>query len=369
QPVIIYDPTTGLPFNNNTISSGIAPQSTALLNYEGTAPGGGSGTNQYLWNCPSSPPKTNTNCSAIPNYFYSTLSNSNRQTLTVRGDYNMSQRSQLSFRYSSGNENSISTGRLGAGSKLITQDYQYMGSNTYTFSPTVVNELRFGYSHFFNSQGLLSAFTNDVVDKLGIPGLAGGDPSTWGIPDMSFGSNTGSGQINGVSGSSAASATFGTTPSIYAGIGDAGGDGPYVINDPIWQIIDNVTWVKGKHSLRLGFEYNRQTFNQLGNQFSRGQFNSQPLTTSKLNGSVLQGGDSLADFLLGNLRQSTVAVAVADANYVRNVESAYVDDTYKITPKLTISAGLRYELTPPWNDTFGNNFNTLIPVFPKLGDI
>jgi len=370
QPVTIYNPATGLPFANNTIpSASIASQSTALLNYEGTAPGGGSGTNQYQWNCPlnANPSATgaNKNCSAIPNYFFRTLSNVNRQSMTVRGDYNMSQKSQLSFRYSGGVEDQISTGRLGAGSKLVTNYYQYMGSNTYTFSPAVVNEVRFGYSHFFNSQGLLSAFTNDVVDKLGIPGLAGGDPSTWGIPDMSFGSSS----FNGVGGTTAAGATFGTTPSIYAGIGDAGGDGPYVINDPIWQIVDNVTWVKGRHSLRLGFEYNRQTFNQLGNQFSRGQFSSQPLTTSIFTGGSLHGGDSLADFLLGNLRQATVAVAVANANYVRNVENAYVDDTYKVTPKLTISAGLRYELTPPWNDTYGNNFNTLLPVFPKLGDI
>ena len=55
-------------------------------------------------------------------------------------------------------------------------------------------------------------------------------------------------------------------------LGDVGGDGPYVVTDPTWQIVDNVSWVRGKHSLRLGFEYNRQTFNQLGNQFSRGQF-------------------------------------------------------------------------------------------------
>ncbi len=47
------------------------------------------------------------------------------------------------------------------------------------------------------------------------------------------------------------------------------------------------------------------------------------------------------------------------------MEAAYVDDTYKITPKLTISAGLRYELTPPWTDTLGNLFNTLVPVFPR----
>ncbi len=53
---------------------------------------------------------------------------------------------------------------------------------------------------------------------------------------------------------------------------------------------------------------------------------------------------------------------------VRNVEAFYADDTYKVLPNLTISAGLRYELTPPWNDTFGNNFNAYVPDMPKRGD-
>jgi Carboxypeptidase regulatory-like domain len=354
QPVTIYDPSTGAPFPNNTIpSTQIAKQSTALLAYLGTA------ATAPTYNCPVTAPKANSNCSAVPNYKYTTVNPTNRQTLTVRGDYNQSERSQFSFRYSAGNEKTTSTGLLGAGSKLITQYYQYMGSYTRTFTPSLVNEARFGYSHFFNSQGLLSAFTTNVVDKIGIPGLSGGDPSTWGIPDMAFASAS-SGTI-GVG--------IGSTPSIWSEIGDIGGDGPYVITDPTWQIVDNVTWVKGKHSLRLGFEYNRQTFNQLGNQFSRGQFSSQPLTTSLYSGGALTGGDSLADFLLGDLKQSTVAVAVANANYVRNVEAAYVDDTYKVSPKFTISVGLRYELTPPWNDTFGNNFNTLFPVIPKVGDV
>jgi len=352
-PVTIYDPVTKAPFLNNIIPANrIAPQSTALLQYLGTA------ATAPTYNCPATAPKANSNCGSVPNYKFSTVNPVNRQTLTVRGDYNMSQKAQFAFRYSAGNEDTLNTGRLGAGSKLITNYYQYMGSNTFTFSPNVVNEARFGYSNFYNSQGLLAAFTNDVVDKLGIPGLAGGDPSTWGIPEQSFG-NASLGTIGVGSGS---------TPSIWSSIGDVGGDGPYVIKDPTWQIVDNVTWVKGRHSLRLGFEYNRQTFNQLGNQFSRGQFNSQPLTTSLAVGNSLTGGDSLADFLLGNLRQSTVAVAVANADYRRNVEAAYVDDTYKISPKVTISAGLRYELTPPWNDTYGNNFNVLIPTFPKLGD-
>ena len=348
-PVTIYDRATNTPYPGNKIPTGsIAKQSTALLQYLGTA------ATAPTYSCS----KANTNCSAVPNYKYTTVNPTNRHHLAVRGDYNMSQKSQFSFRYSWGDENTLSTGRLGAGSKLITQYRQYMGSFTRTFTPSLVNEMRFGYSRFFNSQGLLAAYTDNVVDKLGIPGLSGGDPSTWGVPEMNFGSASGTVGLG-----------TGTTPSIWSTIGDAGGDGPYVITDPTWQIVDNITWVKGRHSIRLGFEYNRQTFNQLGNQFSRGQFSSQPLTTSQFTGSGLFGGDSLADFLLGNLQQSTVAVAVANANYVRNVESAYVDDTYKVTPKFTVSLGLRYELTPPWNDTFGNNFNTLFPVIPKVGDI
>src|SRR5215472_18707527 len=150
---------------------------------------------------------------------------------------------QYSFRYSSGNEALSTTGLLGAGTKTVTNYYQYMGSNTFTASPHFVNEARFGYTHFYNSNGLLSAFVHDVVSEVGIPGLSGGDPATWGIPSMNF-----------------ASGPTGTTKNIWTSFGDLGGDGPYVVTDPTCQIVDNVSWQKGKHSLRLGFEYNRQTF-------------------------------------------------------------------------------------------------------------
>ena len=77
------------------------------------------------------------------------------------------------------------------------------------------------------------------------------------------------------------------------------------MTDPTWQIVDNISWIKGKHSMRFGFEYNRQTFNQLGNQFSRGQFSSEPLATALDSGTqetlLFLGGDALADFLLGDL--------------------------------------------------------------------
>ena len=349
QPVIIYDPLTHAPFPNNMIPSNrVATQSTALLQYLGTfatAP-------TFLCS------KANSNCSPIANYHYTTLNNSNRYSITTRGDYNMSQKSQISFRYTSGSENTLGVGLLGAGSKLITNYHQYMGSNTYTFSPSLVNEARFGYSYLYNSLAPLQAFTKDVVDAIGIPGLPGGPAAQWGIPSMGFANAPGTVGLG-----------TGTTPSRWSGFGDQGGDTPYVTSDPIWQIVDNVTWVKGKHSLRLGFEYNRQNFNEFGNQFLRGQFTSQALTTSLLSGGSLTGGDALADFLLGDMQSSTVALAPANAKYVRNVEAGYVDDTYHLTPKMTISAGLRYELTPPWTDTLGDLFNTMVPVFPTASTV
>jgi hypothetical protein len=205
-PVTIYDPATGdtnglgkTAFPNNTIPAGrIAPQSAALLKYEGTS------TQPFYLNGQKN-----------SNYSYSTTAPQDRQGLAVRGDYYQSQRSQYAFRYSSGNETLISTGFMGAGSKIFTQYYQYMGSNTWTFSPTLVNEARFGYSNFFNSLGLLSAYTNDVVDAIAIPNMTGGAASTWGIPDMEF-----------------SAGPTGTTPPIWQAIGDLGGDGPYVVTDP-----------------------------------------------------------------------------------------------------------------------------------------
>ena len=83
--------------------------------------------------------------------------------------------------------------------------------------------------------------------SLGFPALQPGPSTTWGIPTVSF------------------------TGDIFSGLGDST-DGPYVATDPDISINDNITWVHGKHSIDLGFQYERQTFNELGNQFSRGNF-------------------------------------------------------------------------------------------------
>lgn len=54
-------------------------------------------------------------------------------------------------------------------------------------------------------------------------------------------------------------------------------------------------------------------------------------------------------------------MALASANFQRNAYAAFADDTWKVIPKLTLSLGLRYELTPPWTDLLNNDFTVAIP--------
>jgi hypothetical protein len=267
------------------------------------------------------------------NYPFVISAPNNRYDFTVRIDLVESSKSQWTGRYSYGNEDNSSNGLGGVGSKLLTNYKQGLLTNTRTLTPTLVNEVRVGYTTLYNATGTLSAGIVNPVATLGIPGLNPGASSTWGIPAVSFSGDS------------------------WSGLGD-NTDGPYVIQDNSFQLVDNLSLIRGKHTFRVGFEYNRQNFDQVGNQFSRGQFVFQPNATQS---PTHTGGDAFAEFLLGDLYQGTVAVAIASANFQRNAEAAFVDDMYRVSPKLTLSLGLRYELTPPWVDLLNNDFTVYMP--------
>ena len=248
-------------------------------------------------------------------------------------DFVESAKSQWTGRYSWGDENQSSTGISITGSKILTNYEQYLGTNTRTLSPTLVNEARFGYTRLSNSLGTYSAYDVDSVSALGIPNLQPGAPVSWGcLSHPSRGT------------ASPPSATRRTVL-----ISSTTTHSSWLIMCP---------GLTASTAFRFGFEYSRQNFNQIGNQFSRGQFAFQPNATQS---STKTGGDAFAEFLLGDLYQSTVAVALAKAKFQRNAEAAFVDDTWKVTPKVTLTLGLRYELTPPWTDTFNNEFTAYVP--------
>ena len=181
----------------------------------------------------------------------------------MRGDYNQSPKLQWAFRFSDGVETVSSPGFQAAGatvgSSIVTNFYQYMGSNTWTISPTIVNVFTLGYTDFYNSLGTFSQNKVNAVGLLngGIPNLQPGAPATWGVPNFSF------------------------TPDPYSAIGDST-DGPYVTSDLDKSLNDNFTWVKGKHSMDFGAQYDRMTYNEVGNQESRGAFVFQRNATAEV---------------------------------------------------------------------------------------
>jgi Carboxypeptidase regulatory-like domain len=310
---VIYNPRTHQPFAGNIIpQSQLDPISQKFLNYyhSATLPG------------------------LVNNYVQDNSTPFDRNGSVLRADFTESSRSQWMGRYNWGDDTQSTQGIGQAGTKVLTHYKQWSASNTRTLSPSLVNEARFGYTKFFNSLGTLSAVTNNVVGSLGIPGQDAGDPITWGIPNVVF---------NGGG---------------FSAIGDAN-DGPFAIDDNNLQFFDKVSWIHGKHNFSFGGEYNRQHFNEVGNQFSRGVFTFQANATK--NPADNGGGYAFADFLLGQMFVSTNAAAVADAKFQRNVFHAFIDDSWKVTPRLTLLMGLRYELTPPFTNTLGNYFSVEIP--------
>ncbi|MCS7025458.1 MAG: carboxypeptidase-like regulatory domain-containing protein [Bryobacteraceae bacterium] len=258
----------------------------------------------------------------------------NRDQFIGRFDVVESPKSQWAGRYSWGDENQTVEQLKLNGDTVVSNFKQVMVSNTRVISTSMVNEARFGYTRFYNTNGPELAFKRDVVGELKIPGLASGPPVQWGIPNVSL-------------------------QGVYSGFGNSS-EGPYEINNGAIQFVNNFSMVRGKHSIKIGGEVRRDRYDQVGNQFARGQFTFTNNATRSL---ALPGrsGDNFADFLLGETFQAEAAVSIANAKFRATGFALYVDDVWRLSSKLTINFGLRYELTPPWEDQTGTLFNGIVP--------
>ncbi len=327
----LYDPAsraivsgqlTASPFANNQIpKSRFHPTSLKLLEF---------------W------PEPNINTPVLSNNFQQAQPRTiDKDQFTQRIDFNESSSSQWFGRYSWTDETTFTSALKLNGITLYTRARQYMLSNMRVLSPTKVNELRFGVNDFYNLIGLELSGKRDVIKELGIPGLLTQDPITWGIPRIT--------SLVGVSG-------FGNDSS-----------GPFAVNDAVFQVTDNFSWIRGKHSLRFGGEVRRDRYNQKGNEFARGsfefngQYSSNPFTR--------RGGDSTADLLMGTMSKAEAAIALAFAQFRATSLYLYIDDTWRVTPRLTINIGLRHELNPPYWDRSQNAVSVHTPYLMSTANV
>jgi hypothetical protein len=265
--------------------------------------------------------------SPLRNYEYATKTPVDKNQVTERIDFTQSAKLQWFGRYSWTDESLLTPGLTTDGFTTSTRASQWVLSNIWIFSPTKVNEARFGYNSLFNNITQQLAGIENVDQEIGVP-VAIADKNSWGIPNIQLSNNL---------------TSFGNATS-----------SPFQINDKVYQLVDNFSWTLGKHALKIGGEYRYNQFPQLGNEFPRGQFFFTGQFTNSISATAQTGGYSGADFLLGYMQNSIIAVALASADFRNSEWDAYVDDTWKVLPHLTISAGLRWEVAQPMLDASGN---------------
>jgi len=132
------------------------------------------------------------------------------------------------------------------------------------------------------------------------------------------------------------------------------------------QIKNDTSWTRGSHNFKFGIDVQWiQTDNWNGRNIAgvftfTGRYTRNPVNNS--------GGSSVADFLLGNVDNSTISTNTRlDARAI--LAAGYFQDDWKVTPRLTLNLGLRYSFFRPFQSVFRNLGNVDLwtnPQSPQL---
>ena len=212
-------------------------------------------------------------------------------------------------------------------------------SETHSFAPNVINEARYGFIFTHNIQDLFGA---RQFDQFGIKGALD-EPRIKGLPNFS---------INSLS--NLGTAAPGTAPIAATGSGNFPSDK----SGKIYQLLDNISWVHGRHTFKTGMDIQRVT------QFIYATNSARPTMT--FNGAY--SGIGLGDFLLGYVQTANTSQQQLDT-ILQNIYQGYAQDDWKVTKKLTFNVGLRYELSTPFRENKNKQSNFVLdqgPCFLKL---
>jgi len=327
-PGVLMDPFTGAPYPNNTIPGG--PGNPCSNSIDCINPVAQTLLNNYY-------PLPNVNLNqANPAYNYQTLvpipASSNGWDLRI--DQTITPKQQLYGRFSSKNvffnEYNDDTVISPANNFLPNdqaheQNRSLVISYNYAFSPTLLNEFRFGFTHF-NENETFAITGADAISQLGLildNGInLAAHPTGEAFPTFAF--------------------SDGTITSI--GQGRVG----TTISENL-QFTDNLTRIIKQHTLRFGLDVRRVLYNA---PMFYAPSDDYGLFT--FNGSITNY--SFGDFLLG-LPQSFFAITSPQINAHTWQWGLYAQDEWQVNSHLTVNFGLRWELLPPFLESSGDIAN------------
>jgi hypothetical protein len=332
KPIPLYNPITGVSYLNGNISSGSTPFALAVL---------------------SDLPANN-----IAGYT-NNYSNAPRGTIDDdKGDIRVDQhygKWQLFSRYTEHQETIFDPPTVGgpaggnANSNVIVQNRQIAGGATWTISQNKLLDIRFAWTRNIGAKTPYTAGQPSLLTQFGITDGLPTDPSL--VRTLNGQSISGFTQLGNQTSS------------------------PQFQDPTLWNPKVNFTWVRGRHSLKFGYEqqiihtvindYN-PSYGQdnYASKFAAGTFvacsvNPAPPCLPALSSDTqIAQAQEVADFLFGNRSSYSITNYVVK-NLRQRYFAGYVQDDFSVSPKLTINAGLRYEvMTPQWErDNRLSNFN------------
>ena len=259
-----------------------------------------------------------------PNYFFTTTVPDDVYSLDGRVDHAINERNHLfgsySYRHLTRQDPPwTSNGVIGSGNFAteyrIHQQSLALGW-TWTISGTKVNDARFGFTrNYAHSDPVgVTLGTSQAASLIGLSGIPDG-PGSGGLPPI---------EINGLT-------RIGTSPWR-----------PQSQISQAWNFVENLSWLKGNHAFKFGYQYLRRSDNFLDIRAPQGELQTNGVYTAG-------GAFGLPDFLLGDVDGVHFTTPLV-VHYFQPGHSFYAMDTWKTTRKLTLTYGVRYELFPPIMD-------------------
>jgi len=265
------------------------------------------------------------------NYITNLPSISDSDQYIARGDWNISSNNQLVLTWLKGTvsngSDTITPGLFGifddtTGTNASVQD-------SYILNQHVVNILRIGFNRGDVERTQQGTGAKDYAKAYGLNNV-NPLPAQWTPPQVSIAS--------------------------YSGLGD-----PYSPQGGLqnrYQYADEVDWILRKHSISFGGQFVRTQFNGNWVVLNNAGYTFDGSATSQYIGgkrSSTSIGNGLADLLLGYPQSGTVAYGTSLGDFRESQVAAYVQDDWKITPRLTFNLGLRYDFDNPPYDKNGKS--------------